>query len=70
MKISRRQLRQLILEVYKPGMERKIQRAAVMDPEMLQNIDDLESSGVEGKRQAQDLALAMGSEEDEVEFID
>ena len=70
MKISRRQLRKLILEVYKPGMERKIQRAAVMDPEMLQNIDNLESSGAEGMRQAQDLALAMGSEEDEAEFID
>jgi hypothetical protein len=69
-KISRRQLRQLILEVYKPGMERKIQRASVMDPDMLQSIDDLEASGVEGRRQAQDLALAMGSEEDEREFID
>ena len=70
MKITRRQLRRLILEVYKPGMKRKIQRASVMDPEMLQNIDKLERSGVEGMRQAQDLALTMGSEEDESEFID
>ena len=70
MKITRRQLRKLILEVYKPGMERKIQRASVMDPEMLQSIDSLESSGAAGMRQAQDLALAMGSEEDEAEFID
>jgi hypothetical protein len=68
--ITRQQLRKIILEVYKPGMERKIQRASVMDPDMLKNIDDLEASGVEGKRQAQDLALAMGSEEDESEFID
>ena len=51
-------------------MERKIQRASVMDPDMLQNISDLESTGAEGMRQAQDLALAMGSEEDETEFID
>ena len=70
MKITRRQLRRLILEVYKPGMKRKIQRASVMDPEMLQNIDKLERSGVEGMRQAQDLALTMGSEEDGAEFID
>jgi hypothetical protein len=70
MKITRKQLRKIILEVYKPGMERKIQRASVMDPDMLQNVDDLEASGVEGKRQAQDLALAMGSKEDEVDFID
>ena len=70
MTLTRKQLRKIILEVYKPGIERKIQRASVMDPDMLQNIDDLETSGVEGRRQAQDLALAMGSEEDEVEFID
>ena len=70
MKITRRQLRKLILEVYKPGIEKKIQRASVMDPEMLQNIEDLESSGADSMRQAQALAIAMGSEEDELDFID
>ena len=70
MKITRRQLRKMIQEVYKPGIEKKIQRASVMDPEMLQNIEDLESSGADSMRQAQDLAIAMGSEEDELDFID
>ena len=70
MKITRRQLRKIIQEVYKPGIEKKIQRASVMDPEMLQNIKDLESSGADSMRQAQDLAIAMGSEEDELDFID
>ena len=70
MKITRRQLRKMIREVYKPGIEKKIQRASVMDPEMLQNIEDLESSGADSMRQAQDLAIAMGSEEDELDFID
>jgi hypothetical protein len=70
MKLTRQELRQIIREVYKPGMKKKIQRAGVMDSDMLQNIQDLEASGIEGKRQAQDLALAMGSEEDESEFID
>ena len=60
----------MIQEVYKPGIEKKIQRASVMDPEMLQNIEDLESSGADSMRQAQDLAIAMGSEEDELDFID
>jgi len=70
MKLTRRQLRKLISEVYKPGMEKTMHRAKVMDPEMMKRLRDLEASGVESSEQAQDLALSLGSEEEEVSFLD
>jgi len=69
-KITRRQLRKLISEVYKPGMEKTMHRAKVMDPEMVKRLRDLDASGVESSEQAQDLALSLGSEEEEISFLD
>jgi hypothetical protein len=69
MKITRRQLRKMIQEVYKQGMEKTMHRAKVMEPEMVQKLADLEASDIEGMEQAQDLALTLGSEEKEASFL-
>jgi len=70
MKITRKQLRKMIQEIYAPGMEKTMHRSRVMDPKMVQDLADIESSGISGMEQAQDLALTLGSEEAEVKFLD
>ena len=71
MRISRRQLRKLVQEVFKKGLPAKaIRRISGLGDEMISTLEDLEGQGPEYRQQAQQLARDLGSLEPESIYYD
>jgi hypothetical protein len=71
MKITRRQLRKLISEVFKKGLSTKaIRHMSGLDDETISTIEDLENQGPDYRATAQQLAKDMGSLEPEAYYYD
>ena len=74
MKISRRQLKQLINEIYKDyDIKKRMDRLrSIDDPELLRKINMLDPKGasIADMKQAREFAIALGSIEDDSPFLD
>ena len=74
MKITRKQLRKLINEVYKDYETKKSmdRLRGVKNPDTFRKINTIDPPGasIENKKQARELAIALGSLEDESPFLD
>ena len=71
MKITKRQLRKLISEVFKKGLSTKaVRHMSGLDDDTISTIEDIESRGPEYQQQAQGLAIDMGSLEPEAYHYD
>tara|TARA_R100000734_G_C3230964_1_gene39001 strand:+ start:53 stop:556 length:504 start_codon:yes stop_codon:yes gene_type:complete len=70
-KITRKQLRKLMQEVFKKGLSTKaIRRMSGLDDETVSTLEDIESQGPEYRKQAQELARSLGSLEPESIYYD
>lgn len=71
MKITRKQLRASIQEVFKKGLSTKaMRRMSGLDDETVRTLEDIESQGPEYRKQAQELARSLGSLEPESGYYD